>query len=124
MWEYNNTDELYHYGILGMRWGRRKASYTSKDHRRAKTLKKKKLSQLSNNELKELNNRQNLETQYKKNNVSRGKKIVTGILVTAGTTAAAIGSYNTIKGFVNGDGKKLASNGKRIVDSLLKTRRI
>lgn len=25
MWEYNNLEELYHHGVLGMRWGHRKA---------------------------------------------------------------------------------------------------
>ena len=21
MWKYNNTDEIYHYGVKGMKWG-------------------------------------------------------------------------------------------------------
>lgn len=90
----NNT--LYHYGVLGMRWGRRKPSSSSRittgsrkrasqseDHIRAKSLKKKKLSQMSNAELRELNNRMQLESQYKnlkKQDISTGKKFVKDIM--------------------------------------------
>lgn len=126
MWEYNNLEELYHHGILGMKWGRRKSKYTSKDYRRAKALSKKKTNQLSNKELKELNNRYQLESTYNKNKSQRnvGRKIVVGSLATAGAIAGAIGTYTTIKNFATtGDGKKVIDNGKRIVDSLRNMKR-
>ena len=31
MWQYQNTDELYHHGVLGMKWGIRKESYDNEN---------------------------------------------------------------------------------------------
>ena len=91
---------LYHYGVLGMKWGVRRSrkasakagrksakqkkeeSY-SEDYKRVKALKKKKLYEMSNAEIRELNNRMQLETQYKdlkKKNVSKGQKFVTEVV--------------------------------------------
>ena len=96
MENYIREDELMHYGRKGMKWGQsifgKKRTPKSDDYVRAKQLKKKKLSQLSNAELKELNNRMQLESNYrnlKKQNVSMGKKFVQDVLYESGKNLAS-----------------------------------
>lgn len=66
-----NEHDILHYGIKGMQWGvrRKRSSKTgrvdSSDHTKAQGLKKRKLSEMSNEELRALNERLNLERNYK-----------------------------------------------------------
>lgn len=97
---------LKHYGVLGMKWGKRKADNSasvvrrpkSSDHVEAVALKKKRPSELSNAELRRLNDRMNLEQNYARlmaNNpskFSKGAKITQDILKTAGQ---AYNTYNS-----------------------------
>ena len=106
-----DNNELYHYGVLGMRWGKRK-SRMSQDAREAKALKKKKVSEMSNAELRKLNERRNLERNYKNLNPSA---IAKGVAI-VGTTAAVLGSINGIRE----NGGKLLKVGKTVVDSMIK----
>lgn len=56
---------LAHYGVLGMKWGKRKPrSASSQDHVTSRETKKKRLDEMSNAELKQLVTRMNLEKQY------------------------------------------------------------
>jgi len=109
-------NELYHYGIPGMKWGvRRFQKYSSNFKTRRLEKKKAKaqikkinkyqrkraantdISKLSNNELRELNDRIRNENQYKdniKSSSNRGKQAVTDVLKTSGkqvATAVAVG---------------------------------
>lgn len=110
-----DDNELVHYGVKGMRWGVRRASLrrnASADHKEARNLKKRHISELSNVELRTLNNRRQLENQYKQlnpNTLQIGKKHVAAALATAGTVAAII---KVAKGPV---GKATAEAGKAIV---------
>lgn len=92
--------ELNHFGIKGMKWGVRKGSSktnspikTSSDHNTAERLKTKNIKSLSNSELRELNNRLQLERQYKelnKTQTNKGKKIVTDILTNSAKQVASV----------------------------------
>lgn len=116
----NDQEFLAHYGVLGMRWGSRshrdkqariqtakkanlevrKAKRTkgkgdpgdpSEDHTKASNLKKKPLSQMSNAEIRALNERLQLERQYRDLNrkeTSKGEKFVKDILVNAAKQTA------------------------------------
>jgi hypothetical protein len=98
--------ELKHVGVLGMKWGRRKSrsesSAPSSDHTTARSLQKKKLSEMSNEDLKKLTARLQLEKQYKdltKADISGGKKFVADVLQSSAKTIASkfiVDTFNSI----------------------------
>lgn len=102
--------ELYHWGVKGMKWGirryqnkdgsltpagRKRYAEPHEDYKRAHD--KKSVKQMSDKELRERNNRLQMERQYaqfteKKN---RGMAIVNTLIATAGTITAAQAAYKT-----------------------------
>lgn len=118
--------ELYHHGVKGMKWGVRryqrkdgtltnagKKRYNmSDDAREASRLRRKSVSEMSNAELRKLNERVQLEQQYSRlnpNAIQRGIKIVAA-------TAAAMGTVMNL--YNNSD--KLVNAGKKMVDKFVK----
>lgn len=104
MWIYSKTDELNHHGIKGMKWGVRRTEKQlarirgkaekenwSDDAKNASELRVKSVKQMSNSELKKLNERTRLENEYanlNKRHKSEGEKFVTEVLSNAGKQVA------------------------------------
>lgn len=118
--EFKMENELYHYGVLGMKWGVRKSqskSSSSKrkngqrklsdDAREASAIKKKSIGQMTNAELRKANERTRLEQEYSRLNPSTVKKGFTFVVATAGVMNTALNLYN------NSD--KLIKLGKKFV---------
>lgn len=105
MWSYNYSDELYHHGIKGQRWGIRryqnkdgtltpagKKRVAHEDYTKAHT--KKSVQEMSDSELKSRLNRLQMEDNYNRlsntsKSKSKGKKYVDK-LIKAGTTVATV----------------------------------
>lgn len=96
-------NELKHYGVLGMKWGVRRKRTPSADSVRAKNLRKKKTSELSNQELKELNNRLQLEQNHK--NLTKRRNVIDTaaktVIATAGTITALEAASRVYKKYGN-----------------------
>ena len=116
-------DELYHYGVKGMKWGVRKGRKSGelkrslkKKFRAAKTrfqnasgsrnsnalraYRKKDINRMSNKDLQTAINRMNLEKQYR--NLTRkdlmvGNRIAKDILAYGGTALLAYSTYKNLK---------------------------
>lgn len=114
------NNELTHYGVLGMKWGVRRARRTpSEDSNKVKQIRKKKIDEMSNQELRDANNRLELERKYKDltKKTNYGKKAVNTFIKTAGTITAVTAAYKTYEklgkhiinkiGQVNLDGFKI-----------------
>lgn len=120
----NNSDYIAHHGVKGMRWGVRRSrdqlarargsrrDSWSDDAKEVRNLKKKRINQMSNAELRKYNERTRLEQEYSRLNpnvVKKGWKYVAGAAVATNTV---VNLYN------NSD--KLIKLGKPVVDRMLK----
>lgn len=84
--------DLKHVGVLGMHWGHRKVNAnSSSDHKTTASLQSKKTHELTNEELKKVTNRLQLEKSYKDlspSAIRAGKRRVETIIVGAATVVA------------------------------------
>ena len=110
-----NSSELYHYGVLGMKWGRRKKSYnTSEDSRRVQKIRKKHVSEMSNQELSDVNKRLQLESNYRnlKTQSNTGKKVLTTVIaagITIGGIKTAVDNFGWAKDVTQSAARKIGN---------------
>jgi hypothetical protein len=99
------TNFLAHYGVPGMKWKKRRSSgrsvgkaspkkrVESKDHKAVKTIRKKKVSELNNEQIKKLAARLELEKKHKELNpslITKGNKQVISVLALGATVNGVI----------------------------------
>lgn len=130
MWTYNYSNELYHHGVKGMRWGVRndKKRFSSgkkknrqedwsDDAKEASQIKKKRVSQMSNAELRKLNERQNLERQHSQLNpsvISKGMKYAAAAATITGTALTLYANGDKIIRLGKAVAQNISNSNKRV----------
>lgn len=122
-----NNNELYHYGVLGMKWGVRKKRKTTKPHDDyVKAHSKKSVSEMSDKELRSRLNRLQMEQNYSKlqpKKVSRGKKALDKLNKTLTSVAAITGTGLTLYNNADRIRKILEDNGMTSSNTAKKVKR-
>lgn len=93
--------ELQHHGVKGMKWGVRKKRTYHDDYRKAHS--KKSIRDMSDKELRERNNRLQMEQQYAQltKRKNRGAKVIKAVIAGAGTLIALDNAYKTYTKYGN-----------------------
>lgn len=125
------SNVLNHYGILGMKWGIRRTPAQlgrsakkggkawSPEAKEAKKLKKKGVKQLSNTELRKLNEREQLESTYSRMNPSKYKKAISYVAAATTALGTAVTLYNNASKSI-AIGKKFSDKlGTKIMKSMI-----
>jgi len=103
-------EALEHYGIKGMQWGVRKKRSRSAESAEAAQIKKKKVFEMSNEELKKVNARLDLEKKYSSLNPSAASKVSKLIGGMAGGLAKQVVS-NVVSQAATNYAKKIIGGG-------------
>lgn len=105
-----SDDSLSHYGVPGMRWGKRKGSSISTKPKKIK------LSDMSDDELRRVNKRAQLEQEYRRRNPNRKERGKAAAKALMGTAMTGITLYNMVN---SPAGKAAIDIGKKAVGTAL-----
>ena len=117
----SSGDHLAHYGVPGMKWGSRKlvgksTTKPSSDHKTYSSLKEKKTSELSNEELRKVADRAQLLAKHRKMNPTRADKVKKAGKAAMGAAGTGVALYGMVKGPA---GKAALNLGRNAVAMLL-----
>ncbi len=120
-------NELYHWGIKGMKWGvrryqnkdgsltptgkKRKRDNWSEDAKTASDIRKKSVKEMSNAELRKLNERTRLENEHKQLNPGAVRKGMKAVGTAVAVTGTVLSLYN--------NGERMIKLGKTIGDKII-----